>query len=57
MPCYETDIEDEEEWEQVVGYGNSYRCTDEAPIELLRMSDAQIMLSQTKDVTGSEQGS
>lgn len=41
-PCYETDIEYEEDWEEIVGYGDSYGCTDEAPVELLRMLDAQI---------------
>ena len=56
-PCYETDIEDKEEWEEIVSHGDGYGCTDEAPVELLRMSDDHFMLSQTEDVIGSEKES
>ena len=36
---YEADVEDEKDGKQVVYYGDSYRCTVETPIELLRRSD------------------
>lgn len=41
-PGYETDVEDEEKREEIVCYGNGYRCTDEAPIELLKMLDVAL---------------
>lgn len=39
---YETDVEDKKNGKQVVYYGDSYRCTGETPIELLRRSDTAL---------------
>ena len=41
-PGYKTDVEDEEKGKEIVCYGNSYRCTGEAPIELLGMLEAAL---------------
>ena len=39
---HEANVEDKKNGKQVVYYGDSYRCTGETPIELLRRSDTAL---------------